>query len=756
MDEFVTTQRGTTRRDFLKAGGALVVSFSVPGCALDHAARSDAALAAAGTAWPATVDANALDSWLRIGADGSVTASVGKIEAGMGISTAFTQVVAEELDVPIDRVTIVMGDTATTVDQRGTGGSNGIMDGGSALRRAAAEGRAALLSLASVRLGVAEAGLRVREGVVYVANDESKRVSYGELIGGRTFDVKVSAKPKFKDPRDYRVMGQPVPRLDIPPKVMGEYRYIADFSMPGMLHARVVRPPEAGATVVTVDESAKLPGLVRVVRRGNFVAVVCEREEQAIEAARKLRVEWSKPAAMFWAGYDGLYELLRTEKPRVTKEVGGKGDVEAALKMGARVVEARYEYPFQSHASMGPACAVADVREGAAVVWFAGQKPYPMRHALADLLKLPAEKVRVVWMPGPGSYGMNDADDCAADAALIAQAVGRPVRVQYMRADGTAWDPKGPPVTFRMRAGVSSDNSVFAWDYESRGFSGRVRNNGTEQAGDTLAGQLAGGFKAKNSDWPQFPAESYGFPNVRKVSHTVDWNRSMPTGLRTAHLRDPDGMATCFASESFADEIAYATKTDPVEFRLRYIADKREAAAVKAVAGKAGWEKRVGPNPRSGRIVTGRGIAYAPRNGTVVAIVANVEVDTQTGQYRVTRFTCAHDCGFVANPSNLRGTIEANLIQAMSRARHEAVRFDERRVLSVDWITYPIVDMTEVPDAIDIVILNNRPEAKSLGAGEPSSRPVAAAIANALFDATGVRLRRCPLDPESLLAGLKA
>jgi CO/xanthine dehydrogenase Mo-binding subunit len=264
-----------------------------------------------------------------------------------------------------------------------------------------------------------------------------------------------------------------------------------------MLHARVVRPPEAGATVVTVDESAKLPGLVRVVRRGNFVAVVCEREEQAIEAARKLRVEWSKPAPMFWTGYDGLYELLRTEKPKATKEEGGKGDVEAALKMGALVIEARYEYPFQSHASMGPACAVADVRDGGAVVWFGGQKPYPMRHALADLLKIPAERVRVVWMPGPGSYGMNDADDCAADAALIAQAVGRPVRVQYMRADGTAWDPKGPPVTFRMRAGVSSDNSVFAWDYEARGFSGRVRNNGTEQAGDTLAGQLAGGFKAK-------------------------------------------------------------------------------------------------------------------------------------------------------------------------------------------------------------------------------------------------------------------
>jgi CO/xanthine dehydrogenase Mo-binding subunit len=281
-----------------------------------------------------------------------------------------------------------------------------------------------------------------------------------------------------------------------------------------------------------------------------------------------------------------------------------------------------------------------------------------------------------------------------------------------------------------------------------------VRNNGTEHGGDTLAGQLAGGYKAKHSDWPQFSAESYAFPNVRKVSHTVDWNRSMPTGLRTAHLRDPDGMATCFASESFADELAYATKMDPVEFRLKYLTSNREAAAVKAAAQKASWQTRVGPNPdRGGRYAKGRGIAYAPRNRSIVAIVAEVEVDRETGNYRVTRFTCAHDCGFVVNPSNLRGTIEANLIQAMSRARHEAVRFDERRVLSVDWISYPIVDMMEVPDAIDIVILNNKPDQRSLGAGEPASRPVAAAIANALFDATGVRLRRCPLTPASIARG---
>ena len=756
--DFAVTHRGTTRREFLKTGGALVVSFAAPGCTVTAVTAETAApLPVAGGAWPATIDPASLDSWLRIAADGSVTASVGKIEAGMGIGTAFAQLVAEELDVPLERVTIVMGDTATTVDQRGTGGSNGIQDGGSALRRASAEGRAALLALASARLGAPAAELRVRDGVVFVAAEPGKRVSYAELVGGKTFDVKVSERPKTKDPREYTVVGKPVPRFDIPPKVSGAYQYISDLRVPGMLHGRVIRPPEAGARLVRVDTAARLPGLVKIVQKGDFLGVVCEREEQAIEAARRLEVEWSKPAPMFWKGYEELYAHLRAARPKVSKEQGARGDAAAAMKLAARTIEARYEYPFQSHASMGPACAIADVRDGGALVWFGGQKPYPLRKALADLLQIPNEKVRVVWLPGPGSFGMNDSDDCAADAAVLAQAVGRPVRLQYARIDGTGWDPKGPPIAFHLRAGVNSSGEVFAWDYEARGFSGRVRNNSTDVAGDSIAGQLIGGHKAKISDWPQFPAESYSFANVRKVSHTIDWDRSMPTGLRTAHLRDPDGMATCFASESFVDEVAFATGMDPVELRLRHLTDPRDVAVVKAAAEKAGWQKRVGPRPRDGaRIATGRGIAYAPRNNATVAIVAEVEVDRETGRYRVRRFTCAHDCGFVVNPSNLRGTIEANLIQGMSRAMHEAVRFDPTRVLSVDWLTYPIVDMMEVPEAIDIVILNNRPDARSRGAGEPATRPVAAAIANALFDATGVRLRRVPFTPQALLAQLKA
>jgi CO/xanthine dehydrogenase Mo-binding subunit len=729
------------RRDFLKSGGALVVSFALP--------------ARGASTWAAKVDPALLDSWLAVAADGTVTASVGKIEAGMGIGTAFAQIVAEELDVAIERVAIVMGDTATTVDQRGTGSSNGIIDGGAALRKAAAEGRAALLALASERLKAPAESLRVADGVVHVDGDDAKRVTYGELVGGRTIGVKVSEKPKTKDPKAYRVVGKPVPRFDIPPKVRGEYRYVGDLRVDAMLHGRVIRPPEAGAKIVSLDTGAKLPGLVKVVRHGDFLGVVCEREEQAIAAAKQLKVGWSRPEPLYWKSYDELYAHLRGAAPKASKDDKGRGDADAALASAARVLEARYEYPFQSHASMGPACAVADVRDGRASVWFGGQKPYPLRKAIADLLELPVEKVRVTWMPGPGSFGMNDADDCAADAALLARDVGRPVRLQYTRLDGTGWDPKGPPVAFRMRAGLDDARKVVAWDYEARGFSGRTRRNSTDEAGDSLAGQLMGA-KSKTVDWPQFPAESYDFANVRKVSHTIDWGRSLGTPLRTAHLRDPDGMATCFASESFVDEVAFATGVDPVEFRLRHLKEARDLAAVKAAAEKAGWQARAEPAPRGdARITGGRGIAYAPRAGSVVAVVAEVEVDRESGRYRVRRFTCAHDCGFVVNPSNLRGTIEANLIQAMSRAMHEAVRFDARRVLSTDWITYPIVDMTEVPDEIDIVILNNRPEAASRGAGEPATRPVAAAIANAIFDATGVRLRRCPLTPESVLAGLR-
>ncbi len=738
-----------SRRDFLKASGALVVSFSL-------ADRALAAAEAGGTSWPKVIPPDALDSWIAIGPDGVVHACLGKVETGMGISTAFMQIVAEELDVPLDRVVLCMGDTAQTVDQRGTGSSNGIVVGGSAIRNASAQARATLLARAAEKLGAPVESLRVKEGVVSVAGEASKRVAYSDLVGGNKLDAKMPGKPTLKDPREYTIVGKGVPRVDIPPKLRGEYRYIADLRVDGMLHGRVIRPPEAGAKIVSVDERAQLPGLVKVVRRGDFLGVVCEREEQAIEAARKLRVNWSKPEPLFSESYDALYDRLRTSEPRVSRVDPKANDERAIDNAGGRVVEARYEYPFQSHASMGPACAVADVHGGTAHVWWGGQKPYALRLGLAELLQLPVEKVRVTWQPGPGSYGQNDADDCAADCALLAQAVGRPVRLQYMRSDGTQWDPKAPPIAMRLRAALDAQGQVVAFDMEARGYSGRTRPSGTDAAGDSLAGQLMG-MKAKSVDLFQIADEGYEFGAKHKVSHLVDWRQALGTPLRTSHLRDPDGMAKYFALESFVDELALAAGADPVEFRVRHLADPREAAVVKAAAEKAGWESRVrGPRPgEGGHIAKGRGIAFANRNGTLVATIADVEVERDTGRYRVRRFTCAHDCGFVINPLNLHGTIEANLIQSMSRSMHEAVRFDATRVTSVDWLTYPIVDMMEVPEAIDIVLVNNRPEAHSTGAGEPATRPTAAAIANALFDAVGVRLRRVPLTAESLRAAMR-
>ena len=742
MDTFISG--AMSRRDFLKASGALVVSFSFAD-----------SFAAEGAAWPRVIAPDALDSWIAIGADGVVNACIGKVETGMGISTAFMQIVAEELDVPLERVVLCMGDTATTVDQRGTGGSNGIMQGGSAIRNAAAQARATLLAAASEKLGAPVESLRVKDGVVSVSGDASRRITYAELVGGKRLEARVG-KPRAKDPRDYTIVGKPVARVDIPPKLRGEYRYVTDLRVDGMLHGRVIRPPQAGAKILSVDDGASLPGLVKVVRHGDFLGVVCEREEQAIEAARALPVKWSAPAEeTFSKDYDALYERLRTAEPRVSRVDPKANDANALSRAVNGVVEARYEYPFQSHASMGPACAVADVRDGAAKIWWGGQKPYALRLGVAELLALPVEKVRVTWQPGPGSYGQNEADDCAADCALLSQAVGRPVRLQYMRADATQWDPKAPPIAFRMRAGLGAANDIVALDIEARGYSGRTRPSGTDTAGDTLAGQLMG-LKAKSVDLFQITEEDYAFGAKHKVSHLVDWRPALGTALRTSHLRDPDGMAKYFALESFVDELALATGADPVQFRLRYLANPREAAVVKAAAEKAGWETRVGPRRNEGaKVAQGRGIAFANRNGTLVAIVAEVDVDRDTGRYRVRRFTCAHDCGFVINPLNLKGTIEANLMQSMSRAKHEAVRFDATRVTSVDWLTYPIVDITEVPDAVEIVLLNNRPEVPSTGAGEPATRPMAAALANALFDATGVRLRRVPLTPQSLLAGMK-
>ncbi|MDB5882876.1 MAG: nicB 3 [Ramlibacter sp.] len=731
------------RRGFLAGGAGLVVALALP----------MGADAAEGSAGPS---AQRLDSWLAVGADGEVTASVGKIDAGLGIATAFSQIVADELDVPLSRVHIRMGDTATTVDQRGTGSSNGITDGGSALRLAAAQARAFLLARAAERLALPAEQLQTRDGKVFVTADPSRSLSYSELLGDGRFDIAVDpkAKPVFKDARDYRYVGKPVPRADIAAKATAQFRYLVDFRLPGMVHARVLRPPTAGAKLLGVQSLPATPGFIKLVTIGNFAAVVCEQEAQAVRAAREVRLNWSGPTFEFPANYDALYAHLRTGPAEGSKVDRSNGDVDAALKTAAKTVEGWYEYPFQSHASMGPGCAVAQVGPQGVTVWAGGQKPYPLRKAIAEMLERPQEQVRVTWMPGPGSYGMNDADDAAIDATLIAREIGRPVRLQYDRAGATAWDAKGPPGVFRMRGAVDGAGRVAAFEFHSRGYSGRTRPSSTEHFGDTLAAQLIGGHKPHSEALYQVSADGYQFDNKRVGGELLPWGASLATGLRTTHLRDPDGMATCFASESFVDELAFAARTDPVEFRLRHLGDTRDAAVVRAAAERAGWTARVGPQPRtSGGMLRGRGIAYAPRNNAIVAVVAEVEVEAATGKWRATRFVVAHDCGMVINPRSLAGVIESNMLMSLSRARHEEVRFNEREVTSVDWASYPILDMTEVPDSIDVVLVGNKP-GRSYGAGEPSTRPVAAALGNALFDATGRRLRRVPFTPQRLLAAM--
>ena len=752
------TAGALSRRQLLKTGGAVVISFAMPSVLNAHL---DGAGAAAG---PESVpDPARLDSWLAITEDGSVTAFTGTLELGMGVSTAYAQIVAEELDVPFRSVSVVMGDTARTPDQGGIGGSRAIEFGARPLRHAAAEARRVLLELASARLGAPADQLAVREGIVQRKDDPTKTAPYGALIGGRRFEVtlKVSGEytsvdavgsARLKSPDQYTIVGKPVPRIDIPDKATGRFSYIVDVRVPGMLHGRVIRPSPPGAKLLNVEGPQGLPGLIKVVRKGNFLGVVAGTQWEAIQAARKLNVTWSS-SGLAWPAMADLYKAMWAMPARDRRVTGQVGDVDAALASAARTMEARYEWPFLSHAMMGPSCAVADVRGGEATVWSSTQKPHQLQHGIAELLGLPAGKVRVVWVQGAGSYGRSGADDAAGDAALLSQAAGRPVRVQWMRADETGWDPKAPPVVTAFRAGLNDRGDVVAWDFVVRGFSGRAVPPDPRRAGDMLAGQLTG-LSVKGPDDPANLQESYIFSNKRKVGEVLPWPQDA-SPLRTSFLRAPGQPGTEFGAESFMDEVAAALRVDPVELRLRHLRDPRGIAVLQAAAQHAGWIARPSPRPNRSRsgLTIGRGIAYAPRYNTRLATVAEVEVNQATGQVHVTRFVIAHDCGLIINPDGLRGTIEANLVQSTSWALKEEVQFTPSGVTSVDWASYPILMTPEVPDKIEIVLIN-RPDLPPYGAGEPASVVTAPAIANAIFDATGARLRTVPFTPARVKAAL--
>ena len=751
-------ENNISRRALLKGAGALVVSIGAP-IGLDTVLGIGEAFAqATGNKPPLTPDQ--LSSFIAVNADGSVSAFFGKMDMGQGLFAAIGQMVAEELDVPFKAVKVLMGDTATSVNQGGASGSTGVQLGGKQMRVAAAEARRVLVEMAAEKLGLPADQLTVTDGVVQAKSDPAKKASYAELIGGRYFNVPLEwnkemgnalyapGKAKPKDPKDYKIVGQPIAREDIAPKVYAQEDFCTDVKVPGMVHGRMLRPAVAGAVPVKVDEGSikNIPG-AKVVWDKGFLAVYAENEWDAIKASQALKVEWSDVKPPF-VDQATLYDHIRKAPARKRVDEGKQvGNVDEAFRTAARVVEFEYEWPFQSHACMGPACAVVEIKDGNVTCWTGSQKPHFVQNGIALSLGIPVEKVRSIWVVGPGSYGRSDADDGAMDAAILANAVGKPVRVQYTRDQATGWDPKGPASIHRARAAIDAAGNVIAYEFNSKGFSRIDVNTNGGAPWDTLAGQFRD-VALKSGDGFGVPAESYEFANKRLSWETIPplLDRSSP--LRGAHLRDPVGPQIHFASESFMDEVAAALNVDPIEFRLRHVKDPRDVAVIKAAAEKAGWQAR--PSPRkdqAGSKVSGRGIAYSQRNGTRVAIVAEVDIDRSSGKIWARKFTVAHDCGQIINPDGLRRTIEGNIVQGVSRTLWEEVKFDTKNVTTIDWLTYPILDITETPDTIDVVLINH-PEIAPTGSGEPSIRPIAAAIANAIFDATGVRIRRVPFSPD--------
>ena len=771
----------TSRREFLKSSGYLVVGVSALAHADLLAAAGPQAAAAQGAGPYPDPDFRQLDSWIVIRADDTATFYVGKTDLGQGTGTAFRQIMADELDMPYERTSCVMGSTDVTVDQGGSGGSDALQADGWPMRRVAAEARRALLDLGAARFGVPVTQLAVSGGIVSVSGGASQRASYGELIGGRRFNITLTGNTvdattgvaRIKPVQELKIVGQSPQRYDIPPKVDGSLKWAVDVKLPGMVHARNVKPPLAGAKLLSIDEASvrDLPGFVRVVSRGNYVAVICEREEQAIRAARQLKVNWQKPATAPFPTSDGLYAYMRSATPTFSGPPSLTGSPDTAIASAARVVEAEYEVPFQGHVSLGPAHATADPTNDQMTIYSNDMKSYGLRNGVAEFLQIPRDRVRVVWMEGSQAYGRTAADDAGFEAAFLAKEIGRPVRLQWMRDEETAWDTKGPAYTFKLRGGLDAQGNLTGFDYEARGAD--HNHLGYNEPDTVLIAQLTGRRRqAPARGGASTPSEMYVIPHRRMTTHVVGLPLVWETPLRTGNLRDPNGPQVTFASESFIDELAAAANADPVEFRMKLLtastADDsgfkraRSIAVLKAAAEAFKWDGRPSPKRRdSGDVLTGRGIAYAYRSQTVVAQIAEVEVNRRTGRVWVKRFVCAHDCGLVINPEALRRTLEGGMLHSLSRALHEEVRFDGEKVTSVDWTTYPTLTHADAPEQIDIVLVNgdpnpNRPDLPHYGAGETVCKPTIAAVANAIFDATGVRLRRVPFRAERVLAAIKA
>jgi nicotinate dehydrogenase subunit B len=723
-----------SRRIFLATGGALIVTFAHP-----------PALAAG----QKSVALDQVAGFLSIDGRGTVTIYSGKVELGTGVFTAITQIAAEELSVPLSRVKVIQGDTQLTPNQGATDSSLTIQSGGMQIRVAAATAREALLDEASKRLRTSKEHLTVDAGLVR-ATSGGAGFTYAQLTGGRALNLRVNPKAPLKDPKSYTIVGKPIARLDIPAKIYGTFTFVQDVKVPGMLHARVVHPPAIGAKLEAVNDAAcrKIPGYVRAVQRGNLLAVLATDEWAAVTAATTIDATWSA-----WAGLPDertLFGHVRATKILYTEVLQSTGSAANAMNASGRKIETTYDFAINTHGSIGPSCAVATFKDGQLIVWTASQASHLLRQQLAAMLRLSPANVRCIYVEGAGCYGRNGHEDCTSEAALIAKEIGHPVRLQWMRQDEHGWDPKNPPMLLDYRADIAAGGAIAAWAADIYVPERTMTHSGVTLLAADLADlpRYGSDVEAKQHPGGGVP---YALPNTITTAH---WLATTP--LKSAWIRAPGRTQMTFATESFLDEIAALTHADPLEIRLRYVTDPRGRDVLERLRQISKWQARGGRARDSGPNPQGRGISYIKYElvRTYVAVVADVTVDRASGSVTVDRVFVAHDCGQIINPDGLRNQIEGNVVQTVSRTLIEEVAFNRSTVTSRDWSSYPILTFPDVPAVI--IDLIDRPEQPPWGAGEPTSSAIPSAVANAIFDATGARLRSVPFRPPKVLAALKA
>ncbi len=747
----------TTRRQFLKTGGGLAISFTLPLSALSWASSANAVVSEGPAARDAPAggksqDAARVSAWLAIDKQGDVTLYAGKVELGTGVQTALAQLVAEELEVPVDRVIVLMGDTATAVDQGPTVGSMTMKTSTLPVRRAAATARSHIVTRASALWGVAPGQLATRAGHVYERSNLARSRAYADVLPEDWTSFTVDETVALKPSSGFSVIGTAVPRVELPAKVNGSHIYLQNIRLPNMVHARVIHPPIDGATLSRVDRKSveKMPGFIDMIVKGNFVAVVCEEEFQAVLASRALALalEWSPRKA----GVDSahVYDAMRSEHS-VDEVLRTNGNPDRGNSEAVKRLVATYRAPYQTHGSIGPSCGLADVKADSATVWSATQGSFPLRDAIAELIGLPREKVRVVWTEGAGCYGHNGADDASAEAAFLSQALKRPVRVQWMRNDEHGWDPKGPATEAQIQASLDAEGNIGRWIYTISTPTHISRPMGS--AGNLLPGRLMGRApKPVRIGGDHCARTLYRFANERV---TVRW---LPDGpLRPSALRGLGAVANTFANESSMDELARLAERDPIDFRLAHLTDERAKAVLQEARRISNWNaRRAAATQANAAEKEGVGVALArlEPGGAYVAAVCCVAVNAQTGETRVSRVFVAHDCGLIVNPDGLRNQIQGCVVQTISRTMKEEFRFSATAMLTLDWASYPILRFSECPQEVQISLIN-REDQPPVGAGEPTALTIAPAIGNAIFHATGVRIRKTPFTASQFKASQK-